>query len=177
MVDPQLTAAMHGPVSMAFGWVAAIPWIISGVQALFAAKKAAGGGGSSSSGGGGGALDALLKQQQEESDRNSPLRRLLVGQQAALLPTYMQQDPNYRQWLANSSGAASTAMDGGGPENPLLAGRPYVGVAGQPGRRIYQSAGLSGYGAAPGLPPGMTAPPQGGYTRPGGGFGDYTQVP
>jgi hypothetical protein len=57
------------------------------------------------------ALTSLLAQQSDQMQQEQPLRRLLLGQQAGMLPTYMKQDPQYAQWLQNSAPAAQSAMN------------------------------------------------------------------
>ena len=53
------------------------------------------------------ALSSLLAQQTEQMNQEQPLRRLLLSQQAGMLPSYMKQDPGYQQWLQSSAPSAA----------------------------------------------------------------------
>jgi hypothetical protein len=89
-------------------WQIAIPLIASGLSALFGLgkkKKTDPAMAQNQS-----AMSALLGQQQQQANEVEPLRQLMLGQGANLLPTYMKQDPNYASWLRNYGGAAQKAM-------------------------------------------------------------------
>jgi hypothetical protein len=66
------------------------------------------------------ALTALLQQQQDQMQEESPLRKLLLSQQAGMLPSYMKRDPQYQQWLQNSAPAAQSAMNAAVQRPPYL---------------------------------------------------------
>jgi hypothetical protein len=87
------------------------------VAGLYAATRGGSGGGSMDMNQ---ALTALLQQQQEQMQEESPLRKLLLSQQAGMLPSYMKRDPQYQQWLQNSAPAAQSAMNAAVQRPPYL---------------------------------------------------------
>lgn len=124
-------------------WQIAIPLIASGVSSLFGAlsnkKKKSSGDGTANDV----AMRALLGQQQAEMTRNEPLRNLLLGQTAAMLPTYMQQDPQYAKWLTNYGGGAARAMgQAAGPGSVLGAATNALPPSDERGGRPWWSKAL-----------------------------------
>jgi hypothetical protein len=88
-------------------WQIALPLIAGGLMSLFGSKKKKTDPATAQNQS---AMASLLGQQQQQVNEVEPLRQLMLGQSANLLPTYMKQDPNYAQWLRNYGGAAQKAM-------------------------------------------------------------------
>lgn len=105
MLPPDLA---HGHVSTAFLplLAMAIPGVISGLSSLFGGKKKKQPKDTANTA----AMQSLINQQTQQMQQEMPLRKMLLGQAAGMLPTYMQQDPGYAQWMQNSAPQAQAAM-------------------------------------------------------------------